>query len=125
MAGKPSEKCGELYRYLSAHFSEEFATAITKYLNTDFTAGRMLVYIRNKRLCSMEMIVDEMLAILKEREAYIQKQIEKNRRIDVDDLFIRGFDIQRNEDLEDSYVYQIAAIAGIDHFEFKSNITFL
>lgn len=124
MARKAPEKCGELYRYLSAQFSEEFASAITKYLNTDFTAGRMLGYIRNTRHSSMEMIVDEMLAILNDRETYVQKQIEKNRRIDVDELFIRGFDIQWNEDLEDSYVYQIPAIAGIDHFEFKSNITF-
>lgn len=72
----------------------------------------------------MEMIVDEMLAILNDRDAYVQKQIEKNRRIDLDDLFIRGFDIRWNEELQDSYVYQIPAIANIDHFEFKSNITF-
>ena len=55
----------------------------------------------------MEMIVDEMLAILNDRDAYVQKQIEKNRRIDLDDLFIRGFDIRWNEELQDSYVYQI------------------
>lgn len=71
---------------MSVQFSKEFSTAITKYLNTDFTAGRMLVYIRNTRHCSMEMFVDEMLAILNDREAYVQKQIEKGRRIDVDDL---------------------------------------
>ena len=29
-----------------------------------------------------------------------------------------------NKELQDSYVYQIPAIANIDHFEFKSNITF-
>ena len=84
----------------------------------------MLRYIRNTGKCSMEMIVDEMLAILNDRDAYVQKQIEKNRRIDLDDLFIRGFDIRWNEELQDSYVYQIPAIANIDHFEFKSNITF-
>lgn len=124
MAKKPSEKSRELYRYLKVHFSEEFATAITKYLSTDFTAERMLRYIRNTGKCSMEMIVDEMLAILNERDAYVQKQIEKNRRIDLDDLFIRSFDIRWNEELQDSYVYKIPAIANIDHFEFKSNITF-
>ena len=64
MAKKPSEKSRELYRYLKVHFSEEFAIAITKYLSTDFTAGRMLRYIKNTGNCSMEMIVDEMLAIL-------------------------------------------------------------
>lgn len=42
----------------------------------------------------------------------------------MDDLFIRGFDIRWNQELQDSYVYQIPAIANIDHFEFKSNITF-
>lgn len=92
--------------------------------STDFTAECMLRYIRNTGKCSMEMIVDEMLAILNDRDAYVQKQIEKNRRIDLDDLFIRGFDIRWNEELQDSYVYQIPAIANIDHFEFKSNITF-
>lgn len=124
MSGKSSEKCGELQRYLTVQFSEEFAAAITNYLNTDYTAGRMLGYLKNTGRCSMEMIVDEMLAILNNRDAYVQKQIEKNRRIDVDELFIRGFDIQWNEDLEDSYVHQIPAIANMDHFEFKSNITF-
>lgn len=41
MAKKLSEKSRELYQYLKIHFSEEFATAITKYLSTDFTAERM------------------------------------------------------------------------------------
>ena len=85
MAKKTSEKSREMYRYLQVHFSEEFATAITKYLSTDFTAERMLRYIRNTEKCNMEMIVDEMLAILNDRNAYVQKQIEKNRRIDLDD----------------------------------------
>lgn len=44
MAKKPSEKRRELYRYLKVHFSEEFATAITKYLSTDFTAERIISY---------------------------------------------------------------------------------
>ena len=64
MAKKPSEKSRELYQYLKIHFSEEFATAITKYLSTDFTAECMLRYIRNTGKCSMEMIVDEMVTIL-------------------------------------------------------------
>ena len=64
------------------------------------------------------------VAVLNASNAYVQKQMEKNRRIDLDDLFVRGFDIRWNEELQDSYVYQIPAIANIDHFEFKSNITF-
>ena len=48
----------------------------------------------------MEMIVDEMLAILNDRDAYVQKRMEKNRRIDLDNLFIRGFDIRWNEELQ-------------------------
>lgn len=124
MARRLSEKRGELHQDLKMRFSEEFAAVITKYLNTDYTAERMLRYLKHEKNCSMEMIVDEMLAILNNREIYVQRQVEKNRRIDLDDLFIRGFDIQWNEDLQDTYVYQIPSIAGIDHFEFKSNITF-
>ena len=34
------------------------------------------------------------VAVLNASNAYVQKQMEKNRRIDLDDLFIRGFDIR-------------------------------
>ena len=100
MAKKSSEKSRELYRYLKVHFSEDFATAITKYLSTDFTAERMLWYIRNTGKCSMEMIVDEMLAILNDRDAYVQKQIEKNRRIDLDKILDRMIFLWRETDEE-------------------------
>ena len=71
-----------------------------------------------------DLVVDEILTILNDRDVYAQRQMEKNRRIDLHDLFIRGFDIRWNDELQDSYVYQIPAIANIDHIEFKSNITF-
>ncbi len=119
-----SIKNAELYEYLVKNFSEEFADAITKYVNTDYTVKRMMGYIREVRPTSMELVVDEMLAILNDRDTYVKKQIEKNRRIDVDDLFVRSFDIAWNEELKESYVYQIPAVANVDHLEFKSNITF-
>lgn len=117
-------KSAELYAYLQRTFSDEFAEIIIKYMNTEYTANRMLGYIRQVRPASMELIVDEMLAILNDRDTYVKKQIEKNRRIDVDDLFVRSFDVIWNEDLKASYVYNIPAVANLDHFEFKSNITF-
>lgn len=42
----------------------------------------------------------------------------------MNDLFLRGFDIQWNRAMQNSYVYRIPAIAGTDHFEFSSRITF-
>lgn len=124
MERRSSQKKEELFRYLKANFSDEFAYAITKNLNTDYTAGRMLCYIDHTMKCSKTMIVDEMLAILHEREVYIQKQKEKNKNMELNDLYVRGFDIQWEEELRDSYVYQIPAIENIEHFEFKKNITF-
>ena len=97
MAKKPSEKSRELYQYLKIHFSEEFATAITKYLSTDFTAECMLRYIRNTGKCSMEMIVDEMLAILSDRDRIMQKHQLEDTNAKWNEFLTEGF----GEDEED------------------------
>ncbi len=70
-----SEKSLELYRHMvEAGYPEPFCDQITKNLNTDWTAQRMLGYLSHYEKLPLEVIADEMLAILSDRERIIQKK---------------------------------------------------
>ena len=70
-----SDKSIELYKMmLSLGYPEEFCDIITKNLNTDFTAKRMMGYLRNVKHPSLEELADEMLAILADRNAIMKKK---------------------------------------------------
>lgn len=45
-----------------------------KYLNTDYTATRILGYLYGHEEVTEEMVVDEMIAILEDRERFRKKQ---------------------------------------------------
>ena len=69
-----SEMSMELYdMMLDRGYPEEFCDLITKNLNTDFTAGRMIGYLSHYKKLPMEEIADEMLAILSDRNRIMQK----------------------------------------------------
>ena len=59
---------------LERGYSEEFSDLITKNLNTDFTAKRMIGYLSYFQTIREEEIVDEMLAILSDRNRIMQKK---------------------------------------------------
>lgn len=46
-------------------------------MNTDYTATRMLGYLYRINYLSEEMLIDEMLAILEDRERFCKKQKEE------------------------------------------------
>lgn len=75
-----SEMSMELYEMmLDRGYPEEFCDLITKNLNTDFTAGRMMCYLSHYQELPLEEIVDEMLSILADRNRIMQKkQLESN-----------------------------------------------
>ena len=65
----------ELYEILiDKGYSEQFSDLITKNLNTDFTAGRMIGYLSHYTSLPEAEIVDEMLSILSDRNRIIQKR---------------------------------------------------
>ena len=65
----------ELYDILiSRGYPEPFCDEITKNLNTDWTAQRMIGYLSHYKKLPMEEIADEMLAILSDRNRIMQKQ---------------------------------------------------
>lgn len=74
-----SEKSIELYHIMTERgYPEEFCDVITRNLNTDFTAQRMLWYLSHYEYLPEGEIVDEMLAILSDRNAIMQKkELEK------------------------------------------------
>ena len=65
----------KLYQVLlDRGYPEEFCDQITKNLNTDWTANRMLGYLSHYKKLPMEEIVDEMLAILSDRNRIMAKK---------------------------------------------------
>lgn len=70
-----SEKSLELYHILLERgYPEALCDQITKNLNTDFTANRMIGYLSHYKKLPVEEIVDEMLAILSDRNRIMQKK---------------------------------------------------
>ena len=69
-----SEKSIELYNMLLERgYPEVFCDQVTKNLNTDWTAQRMMGYLSHYKKLPMEEIADEMLAILGDRNRLMKK----------------------------------------------------
>ena len=69
------EKSNDVYKVLQEKgFPDELCREIAyKYMNTDYTATRMLGYLYRVTEPSVEMVVDEMLAILEDRNRLMKK----------------------------------------------------
>lgn len=80
-------------------YAEEFSDLITKNLNTDFTAKRMIGYLKYYKKPPMEEIVDEMLAIVSDRNRIMQKKELESVNASWNDYLNRGF----YEDEEEEY----------------------
>jgi hypothetical protein len=59
---------------LKKGYPEPFCDEITKNLNTDWTAQRMMGYLSHYNKPPLEEVVDEMLAILSDRNRIMQKK---------------------------------------------------
>lgn len=64
-----------LYQLLqSRHYPEAFCREICKYLNTEYTATRMIGYLSHyDASLPMEVIADELVTILSDRNRFIRK----------------------------------------------------
>ncbi len=78
-----SEESRKLYlMMLDRGYEERFCDLITKNLNTDFTARRMMGYLSHYQKLQEEDVVDEMLAILSDRNRIMQKkQLEHSNAV--------------------------------------------
>lgn len=87
-----SEKTKELYRLLMEKgYPKELCAEIAyKNMNTDYTATRMLGYLYRVSSPRMEDVIDEMLAILSDREQLIRKKEAEEAQQAMNDLYQNG-----------------------------------
>ncbi|MCD8011889.1 MAG: hypothetical protein LUG99_01680 [Lachnospiraceae bacterium] len=78
-----SEASQELYQImLDRGYEERFCDLITQNLNTDYTAQRMISYLSHYSELPEVELVDEMLAILGDRNRIMQKkQLEHSNAV--------------------------------------------
>lgn len=90
--GRASEQTKQLYIVLlSKGYPKELCAEIAyKNMNTDYTATRMLGYLYRVTNPRIEDLVDEMLAILSDREAIIQKKELEHAQAVLNDMYKNG-----------------------------------
>lgn len=77
---------------LDRGYPEPFCDLITKNLNTDFTATRMIGYLSHYSHLPEGEIVDEMLSILSDRNAIMRKKEAENAQQKINELYQFGLD---------------------------------
>ncbi len=76
MSKRRSPKSRELFQILlNRGYPEVFCQEVANSLNTDFTAERMIGYLSYFETVRVEDLVDEMYAILSERDRFIEKKL--------------------------------------------------
>ena len=95
MAKPRSEMSMMLYRImLDRGYPENLCDLVTRNLNTDFTATRMIGYLSHYSSLPDVEVVDEMLAILSDRNAWIQKKEAEKAQAKINELYCVGLDIE-------------------------------
>lgn len=82
----------QLYRVLlEKEYPEVFCRELAyKYMNTDYTATRMLAYLYRVTDPRLEDLVDEMLAILSDRQQIIKKKEAEHAQKVINDIYENG-----------------------------------
>ena len=82
----------ELYDIMQKRgYPAEFCEQITLNLNTDWTAQRMIGYLSHYKKLPMEDVVDEMLAILSDRNRIMQKRDMEATNARWNEMMYNGF----------------------------------
>ncbi len=90
--GYSAEKKNELYEALvTKGYDKPFSALIAKQLCTEWTANRMLGYLRQVPKLREEDIVDEMLAILSDRDRIVQKKEMEQCQEMINEFYRNGF----------------------------------
>jgi len=87
-----SERTDELYKVLldRGYPAKLCAEIAYKNMNTDYTATRMLGYLYRVSNPRIEDLVDEMLAILSDRDAIIQKKEMEHAQAVINEIYRNG-----------------------------------
>jgi len=71
-------------------YNEALCDLITRNLNTDYTASRMIGYLSHYSYLPEGEVVDEMLAILSDRNAIIKKKESEQAQAKINDIYMYG-----------------------------------
>ena len=87
-----SERTDELYKVLlDRGYPKKFCAEVAyKNMNTDYTATRMLGYLYRVSEPRTEDLVDEMLAILSDRDAIIRKKEMEHAQAVMNEMYRNG-----------------------------------
>ena len=85
----------QLYKMMVERgYPEKLCDLVTQNLNTDYTATRMIGYLSHYSYLPEVEIVDEMLAILSDRNAIIKKKEAEQAQAKINELYRFGLDIE-------------------------------
>lgn len=87
-----TERTDELYKVLlTKGYPKELCAEIAyKNLNTDYTATRMLGYLYRYTEPRLEDVIDEMIAILSDREEIIKKKEMEQAQAVINEIYGNG-----------------------------------
>ena len=87
-----TERTDELYKVLlTKGYPKELCAEIAyKNLNTDYTATRMLGYLYRYTDPRLEDVIDEMIAILSDREEIIKKKEMEQSQAVINEIYRNG-----------------------------------
>lgn len=75
-------------------YPENLCDLVTRNLNTDYTAARMIGYLSHYSILPDVEVVDEMLAILSDRNAIMRKKESEQAQAKINELYRFGLDIE-------------------------------
>ena len=82
---------GGLYRLMVREgYPADFAALVAKEMNTDYLARRMIAYVTRAGLIPPEEFADEMLAILEDRDRFVQKHMAEEAQAKVSEFYRNG-----------------------------------
>lgn len=85
----------QLYQMLlDRGYPEQLCDLVTRNLNTDYTATRMIGYLSHYTELPDVEIVDEMLAILSDRNTIMQKKEMEHAQAKINEIYEFGLDIK-------------------------------
>ena len=79
---------------LERGYPENLCELVTRNLNTDYTATRMIGYLSHYSYLPEVEVVDELLAILSDRNAIIRKKEAEQAQAKINEIYRIGLDFE-------------------------------
>ena len=82
-------------------YDEHFCELVSIQLRTPWTANRMIGYLRQVQYLTEEDIVDEMLAIVSDRDRIMQKKEMEFYQGKINEIYMYGLGVEDDDDQEE------------------------